>query len=136
MNGEYGHRDQDLGDHGLSGMLGRIANIVGVKAALALAEARGGRELALSASPDGLLASIVGAEAAASITKEIGKGKIIVPMAHLRGQRGRRAAAARMLRSGATISHVAEAVDVHERTVYRLKAAKREARTGSLFPED
>lgn len=122
--------------HGLTGLLGRIADAAGVKAALALAEARGGREVTLSARPDGVLASIVGADAAAAIAKAIGNGKVTIPMAHLRGQRGRREAAARMLDAGATISQVAETVDVHERTVYRLKGYRPTDATGFLFDED
>ncbi|MND22338.1 hypothetical protein D3C80_127140 [compost metagenome] len=122
--------------HGLTGLLGRIADAAGVKAALALAEARGGREMALSSRPDGVLASIVGAQAALAIVQEIGVGKVTIPMAHLRGQRGRREAAARMLRAGAKISQVAEAVDVHERTVYRLKGNRDADTTGSLFGDD
>lgn len=122
--------------HGLTGLLGRIADVAGVKAALALVEAYGGRELSLSARPTAALASVVGPEAAAAIVQEIGSGKVLIPMANLRGQRGRREAAARLLRAGAQIGEVAQAVDVHERTVYRLKKAGRDTRTGSLFPEE
>ena len=39
-----------------------------------------------------------------------------------------------MLDEGASISQVAGAVDVHERTVFRVKAVNRTP--GSLFPED
>lgn len=123
-------------DHGLTGLLGRIADVAGVKAALAVLEAYGGREMSLSAQPTAALASIVGAEAAAAIVQEIGVGKVTIPMAHLRGQRGRREAAFRMLRSGAKIGEVVRAIDIHERTVYRLKLAKPEDTTGSLFGDD
>lgn len=110
-------------EHGLTGLLGRIADVAGVKAALALAQARGGRQMPFSARPDGVLASIVGHDAAVAIVKEIGAGKVTIPMGQMRGQRGRREAAARMLRAGAKVSQVAEAVDVHERTVFRIKGA-------------
>ena len=120
--------------HGFTGRLAEIADAAGVAAALQLVRELGGREIKLSAKPTGKLARIVGAEAARQIVAALGNEKITVPMAHLRGQAGRRAAAARMLDQGASISQVAGAVDVHERTVFRVKAVNRTS--GSLFPED
>lgn len=119
--------------HGLTGKLGEIADAAGVKAALKLVQALGGRQIKLSARPNSKLARIVGPEAARAIVAALGSEKIVVPMAHLRGQRGRREAAARMLDSGATVSQVAGAVDVHERTVFRVK--RRRALTGGLFDD-
>lgn len=120
--------------NGFTGRLAEIAEAAGVAAALQLVRELGGREIKLSAKPDGKLARIVGAEAARQIVAALGNEKITVPMANLRGQGGRRAAAARMLDEGASISQVAGAVDVHERTVFRVKAETR--KPGSLFPED
>lgn len=119
--------------HGLTGKLGEIADAAGPAAALKLAAALGGHELKLSARPNGKLAKIVGAQAAAQIVEAMGAAKITVPMANLRGAGGRRAAAARMLASGAPISHVAQAADVHERTAFRVKAALGSATP--MFPE-
>ncbi len=119
--------------HGLTGKLGEIADIAGVGAALKLVRALGGREIKLSARPNGKLARIVGAEAARAIVDALGAEKITVPMANLKGQAGRRAAAARLLDSGASISHVAGAVDIHERTAFRVK--RRLKTTGDLFDD-
>lgn len=119
--------------HGFTGRLGEIADAAGVAAALQLVRELGGREIKLSAKVDGKLARIVGAEAARKIVAALGNEKITVPMAHLRGQRGRREAAARMLDEGATISQVAGAVDVHERTVFRVKADTK--KPGGLFDD-
>lgn len=114
--------------------MAEIAEAAGVAAALQLVRELGGREIKLSAKSDGKLARIVGAEAARKIVAALGNEKITVPMAHLRGQRGRREAAARMLDEGASISQVAGAVDVHERTVFRVKAETK--KPGSLFGDD
>lgn len=120
--------------HGFTGRMAEIAEAAGVAAALQLVRELGGREIKLSAKSDGKLARIVGAEAARKIVAALGNEKITVPMAHLRGQRGRREAAARMLDEGASISQVAGAVDVHERTVFRVKAETK--KPGSLFGDD
>lgn len=120
--------------HGFTGRLAEIAEAAGPAAALQLVRELGGREIKLSARPGGKLAGIVGAEAAAKIVAALGNEKITVPMANLRGQRGRREAAARMLDAGASVSQVAGAVDVHERTVFRVKAETRTA--GPLFDDE
>lgn len=120
--------------HGFTGRMAEIAEAAGVAAALQLVRELGGREIKLSAKTDGKLARIVGADAARKIVAALGNEKITVPMAHLRGQRGRREAAARMLDEGASISQVAGAVDVHERTVFRVKAETK--KPGSLFGDD
>lgn len=120
--------------HGFTGKLAEIADAAGVAAALKLVQALGGREIKLSARPTGKLAQIVGAEAAKAIVAAIGNEKIVVPMANLRGQRGRREAAARLFESGLSVSKVAGAVDVHERTAFRIKA--RQPKTAPLFDED
>lgn len=119
--------------HGFTGRMAEIADAAGVAAALQLVRELGGREIKLSAKTDGKLARIVGAEAARKIVAALGNEKITVPMAHLRGQRGRREAAARMLDEGASISQVAGAVDVHERTVFRVKAETK--KPGGLFDD-
>lgn len=119
--------------HGLTGKLGEIADVAGTAAALKLVRALGGHEIKLSARPNGKLARIVGQEAARAIVEAMGAAKITIPMANLRGQAGRRAAAARMLDSGASISEAASAVDIHERTAFRVKNTLK--KTGSLFDD-
>ena len=112
----------------LPGILQRISEVAGQAAALKLARERGGCEIKVSGKPGGALARIVGDEAAAAIAAEFGPEKITVPMAHLRGQRGRREAAARLFAEDKTESQVALAVDVHCRTARRVRRKVRQSK--------
>ena len=120
------------------GILAKIAEVAGEAAATRLALAAGGTVMTFSARPNSALARIVGAAAAAQIADALGPEKYTIPMAHLRGEKGRRAAAARMLAEGAPAKQVAKTCDVHERTVYRVGARLKEAQEEGLplFPED
>jgi len=122
----------------LPGILARIAELAGESAALRLAQAAGGTVMTFSPRPTAALARIVGAEAARLIHAEFGAEKYTIPMAHVRGQKGRRAAAAQMLAQGATGNQVARAVDVHERTARRVREKmKRDQAEGlPLFRKD
>ncbi|MCX7586561.1 hypothetical protein [Phenylobacterium sp. 58.2.17] len=106
----------------LPGILGEIAAIAGDRAATRLAMRHGGQEMKLSAHPESALAQVVGAEAAAAIVAAFGPVKVTIPMAHLRGTRGRRAAIAKLL-SDPTVSaaKAARICDVHERTARRVR---------------
>lgn len=117
-----------------TGVLAVIAEAAGPAAALKLARELGGTELKLSARRGGKLARIVGHAEARAIVEALGHTKITVPMANLRGARGRREAAARMLREGASAARAALACDVHERTAWRIKA--RTPAPAPLFDED
>lgn len=117
-----------------TGVLAVIAEAAGPAAALKLARELGGTELKLSGRRGGKLARIVGLNEARAIVEALGHTKIMVPMAGLRGARGRREAAARMLRAGASASRAALACDVHERTIWRIKA--RSPSPAPLFDED
>ncbi|MEW5687214.1 MAG: helix-turn-helix domain-containing protein [Pseudomonadota bacterium] len=118
------------------GILAKIAEVAGESAATRLALAAGGTTMTFSARPNSALAKIVGAVAAAQIAEELGPVKYAIPMAHLRGEKGRRAAAAQMLAQGATASQVAKSVDVHQRSIHRVKARMRRAHQEGLplFP--
>lgn len=119
----------------LTGKLAEVAEVAGVAAALKLASALGGQELKLSSVKGGKLAGIVGQEAAEAIVEAFGRGeKFTVPMAHLRGARGRREAVAQMVAAGVPISKAAQAADVHERTARRAK--NRPVQPLPMFPED
>lgn len=117
------------------GILAEIARVAGESAATRLALAAGGTEMKFSASPRAALARLVGAEAAKAIVAELGREKYTIPMAHLRGQKGRQAQAARMLAGGASNNDVARACDIHERTARRVR--KKVKKTGGLplFPD-
>lgn len=125
----------------LPGILAEIERVAGESAARRLALAAGGTEMKFSARPNAALAKIVGAEAAKKIVEALGREQYVIPMAHLRGQKGRRRQAVEMLRNGATQTQVAKACDVHVRTVERVRAKMRGAGAadrdqGDLFDPD
>lgn len=121
-----------------SGFLAVVAKAADDAAATRVALRCGGTELKLSARPNSRLAQLVGPEAAKEIVAILGAEKVTIPMANLRGQRGRQAAAAEMLAKGAHLNETALAVDVHERTVRRVREKmKLAAKTGlPLFDRD
>lgn len=122
----------------LPGILARIAEVAGESAALRLAQAAGGTVMTFSARPNSALARIVGAEAAKAIRAEFGPEKYTIPMAHVRGQKGRRVAATEMLARGATANAAARACDIHVRTAERLQGRIKRSREEGLplFPDD
>lgn len=120
----------------LPGLLGQIAEVAGESAATRIALQAGGTEMKFSKRKGSLLVRMVGADAAARIVEAFGAENYTIPMAHYRGQKGRRAQAARMLREGATQNAAAQACDVHVRTVRRVKRALSEAEGLPLFPDD
>ena len=120
----------------LPGILGEIATAAGEAAALKLARERGGTEVQISARKDSAFVGIVGQAAADKIVKAFGNGKVLVPMATARGQRGRREAAARMLAAGRTQTEVALACDIHERTTRRVLERARTAKARNPAQRD
>lgn len=116
------------------GFLGLVERLAGLEAAEELVRRRGGTEIKLSAHPKGVLATIVGPEAAKAIVEERGPEKVTVPMANLRGQGAKRAAVARLSAEGKSASQVALICDVHERTVRRVR--ERLKTPLPLFPDD
>lgn len=125
----------------LPGLLADIEAAAGTAKALELARQCGGCQISLSAAPTSTLVKVVGLEAAQKIVDALGHGRVIVPMANLRGQGARQAAAAQMLVKGASARQVALACDVHTRTAWRVKARAKEAidlarKNGDLFGED
>lgn len=120
----------------LTGKIAEIAEVIGVAAALKLSSELGGQELKLSDRKGGKLAGVIGDAAAVALVEAFGKGeKLTVPMAHLRGQRGRQAALARMMDAGLSNAKAAQAADVHERTARRQRRRLREAAPLPLFDD-
>lgn len=120
----------------LPGILGQIEELVGRDAALILARERGGTTMTFSGRQDGELARIIGAEKAQRIAGQFGGViKYRIPMAHVRGARGRRLAAARMSAQGASAAEIARELDIHERTVFRVRERQRETPDLPLFPD-
>lgn len=120
----------------LPGLLGEIERVAGKSAAERLALHAGGTEMTFSPRPKGALAKIVGAEAAKLIAQEFGGQKFTIPMAHLRGQKGRRAQVAQMLAAEASNNTAAKVCDVHERTVRRVREKLKVRRGLPLFPDE
>lgn len=116
----------------LPGILGEIADVAGVAAALKLAQARGGTEMKISGRAGGALAKIVGDQAAALIAERLGPQKYTIPMASVRGRAARQAALARAMADGASSNSAALQHDVHERTARRAKKKLQEG-PGPLF---
>lgn len=117
------------------GRLGEIEEAAGTRAASILAVRVGGTRIALSDAEGSQLVQLVGKEAAEKIVQALGRGHFDVPMAHLRGQKARRAEALRQLRSGASVRDVALKCDVHERTVWRVKAGAKASDERDLFDD-
>ncbi|PCJ57867.1 MAG: helix-turn-helix domain-containing protein [Rhodospirillaceae bacterium] len=120
------------------GVLAQIAEAAGAGAAINLARRYGGTEISIPKNPraDSPLVKAVGMTAARAIAREIGHGRLLIPMAGLRGEGARRAEAARMLSGGKSVPIVARAVGVHERTVRRMGKRLREGAALPLFPEN
>lgn len=118
-------------------VLRQIEAVVGLKIALAVAERFGGTVISLSAAEGAALAEAVGTAAAEKIVHALGRGRITIPMANVRGQRGRRAAVAQLVAKGVSARDAALACDVHERTVWRVKARPKTApEAPGLFDDD
>jgi len=120
---------------GLPGILKDVEEVAGTAAALKLAERHGGTMISLSAVEGSAFASIVGRAAAMELVLRLGRGKVMVPMANVRGQKGRRAKAAELIAKGASVRDVALACDIHERTGWRVKAPPK-SRPADLFDRE
>jgi hypothetical protein len=116
----------------LPGILGEIADVAGEVAALKLAQARGGTEMKISGRAGGVLAQIVGDEAAAKIAELLGPEKYTIPMASVRGRAARQAALAKAMAEGTSSNAAALQHDVHERTARRARRKLKEG-PGPLF---
>ncbi|SBW13047.1 conserved hypothetical protein [uncultured Alphaproteobacteria bacterium] len=122
----------------LPGVLGDIAEVAGVSAALQVAAARGGR-VAYIPTPDHLppehwLVVAVGAEAAAAIARRLGGGALLIPLGPLGGTRGRVWATIRAaIDEGCSAPEAAARAGVHERTVRRHRNRRDDEDQGKLF---
>ena len=111
-----------------SDVYGRVAARLGGEVADAFCKAFGGREVFVAIKPkaSGQIAAAMGLEAAQAIYEEFGCGRLLVPMRQYATGRQRRLAVAELLKSGtASNTEIAAALQVHRRTVERVKAALR-----------
>jgi len=113
----------------LPGVLALVAQAAGVKAAVAIAKARGGGRAYIPA-PDALhdkhwLAQAVGLEASVAIAKALGSGEVEVPLGPFAGNRAQVwAAIERSLNAGLSVEQAARQVGVTARTVRRHKSGE------------
>jgi len=107
----------------LPGIAGQVEEAIGRELTERLLKRRGGTEVSIPKFARGsMLAEIVGIHAAEKLIREIGPGRIILPLGAMRGTKARKAAAKRMLRQGASVNQVALACDMHSRTVQNYRA--------------
>ncbi|SMH35976.1 hypothetical protein [Maritimibacter sp. HL-12] len=121
----------------LPGVAAEIEALIGLDLTVKLLKARGGTDIEIPARADGSkLAGIIGVKATDALIRDLGRGRITLPCAFMRGQGARRHDAREMLRAGKSVREVALACDMHQRTVARIKAdldaADADARQGRL----
>ena len=127
----------------LPGVLGDIARVAGVEAALTLAEARGGTQIYVPPKPDAdhWLSKLVGEDAAIAIADELtcGVGPLRVDLPS--GPRGfmalKRAEVDRMIAAGESERDIALATGYTSRGIRKRRArlAKRDDRQANLFDD-
>lgn len=100
-----------------------IAECIGEHEARVLLDARGGSFVELPKQVEGsVLARIVGEVAAGSLVRKFGTGRLVLPLGPGKGSASRRQRAKEMLRDGASLSQVALACELTERTVSNYRA--------------
>jgi len=122
----------------LPGILADIAEAAGNAVALRLARAVGGTEITVAKNPKpgSRITKLVGLEAARRIANTVGYGRMLIPMANLRGQGHRREVMAKVMGAGGSNTQAALAGDSHERTARRLRKRIREQEPLPLFDEN
>ncbi len=105
------------------GKLGEIEDIIGVENTLKIISAWGGKELVIpmKAVPNIKLVKLIGMSAATNLIRDFGSGKIWIPMLHFKGIGRRRLKISQMLKEGYSVNEIVDAVDVCDRTVFRIK---------------
>lgn len=116
-------------------LLSEIAEVAGISAALAVAEAKGGQEVFIAAhlKPDNWLVQAVGMEKARLISDHFCSGrarlKVTIPLgpsgSYLAERRRRAKAMAEALQAGASANDIARAAGVTNRTARRFRNRAR-----------
>jgi hypothetical protein len=127
----------------LPGLLGDIADIAGVEAAMEIARRYGGTRVDLPprARPDHWLTKVVGLDVADRICRGLaildGDGRLkgirheVLPIGPASVMRVARRRAAEALENGASARAAAREAGLHERTIWRMKAKDKDQ--GELF---
>ncbi len=107
----------------LPGIAALIEEAIGLDLAMRLLKRRGGTQIAIPVRARGsMLADIIGLTPAEKVIAALGPGKVLLPCAHLRGAKARKAEAKRLLAAGASLLDVSLACDIHIRTVSNYRA--------------
>lgn len=106
-----------------TGILADIEEIIGTADTLKLAHDCGGTTVFIPKKPraEMLLSQIIGLENVKKLSLALGQGEILIPMSFFRGIGLRRVRIAQLLDHGLTVQKIAQQIEVHERTVYRVK---------------
>ena len=131
--------------HGLDGILGEIADVAGIAAALALAEQYGGTQVHFPrmAGPEHWLTRCVGPEAAAAICAYMtvtdadghrkGQRGVLVPRGPMGLMRQAKRRLIRELEAGTSAREAARRAGLGERTAWYTKAKLKDSKQGGLF---
>lgn len=127
-------------------LLAEIADVVGIDAALRIAEIKGGQAVSVPSRlrPDHWLVRAIGQDKAEALSDHFCSGRsraqLDIPLgptgSYLADRRRRAAAVARALADGATASEAARSAGITRRSVQRQKAQRQQARDrdqGNLF---
>jgi hypothetical protein len=131
--------------HGLDGILGEIADVAGIAAALALAEQYGGTQVHFPrvAGPDHWLVLCVGDEAAKAICAYMtvtdadghrkGQRGVLIPRGPMALMRQAKRRLVRELQAGTSAREAARRAGLGERTAWYTKAKLKDGRQDDLF---
>lgn len=125
---------------GLPPLLAEIAEVAGLDAALAIAEARGGQKVYIPTpdrvGPTHWLAEVVGLDAARKLGARFGSCHLELPFGPAASVRRLRGRIARMIAEGASSNTIAAACGVTFRTVTRHRTrARGDDAQGDLFQD-
>ncbi|HOV02937.1 MAG TPA: helix-turn-helix domain-containing protein [Hyphomicrobiales bacterium] len=124
---------------GLPGILAEIAEAAGLEAAIRMAEVKGGRSVYIPAkvSDRHWLAVALGREAADKVCRHFsvngGGVRLLIPLGPAATMKAARRRLAKALEEGATTTEAVSRSGLHERTVYRARARRRDDSQGRLF---
>lgn len=106
-----------------TGVLAEIETIIGTTDTLKLASQYGGTDIVIPKKPTAncLLAQLIGLENVKKLVTDFGSCKISVPMGYWRGFGRKKIEIAQMLEAGISEAKIALSMDVHSRTVMRVK---------------
>ncbi len=106
-----------------------LSEVIGQQAALKLCDEHGGTTIVVSSRPrpNHPVVRAVGPDAARLLFLRFSNGRLSLPLGPARGQSGRRMRVMQYLDNGYSTAEAARLADVHERTAWNVKRARRES---------